>query len=421
MKIKKLITISLICFMLCGMTINTEVYAAQTVRTKFVDADLQFSISGYVPSITGTVYCTEGKTIIIRITNLSDSTIIADETITDEQGTCNLSYVLPSLLSPKEYAVTINCIENDVSLADISVTIDSSIILVSVDGAINIANDVELDASVQSTNTGLIDINNTYVGYEDVSTTIPNLASNASFHLTAQGYELSTQPDIPSPPILGEATISASVQNSSKNVSVTGNISTGASQQVTLLVNAPNDDIAYIDQVTSGISGTFTINFKLPEGAVNGVYHVKVGGTDVNTPIELDFTYTDSDVPDPIPDPEPDSVIKSYTVSENTNVEFRVVVDSNNIQSFEDRIFAIDYDENIVAPTSLYGMRCQNTLQTGIYDNVNVLSQSDGKIKFKMENIIIPPDKEWSGIMNIFKFKFLSETGGTTEIKLLEE
>lgn len=405
------------------MIINTEVGATQTVRTKFVDADVNISISGYVPSITGTVYCTEGKTITITITNLSNNTVIANELITAEQGARTLSYTLPSLIYPKEYEVTINCTENGISLTNMSVTIDSSIILVSIDGTITTSSNVELDASVQSVNTGLIDTSDTYTGHKEVSTTIPNLVSNASFHLAVQGYEITTQPDPPLPPVSGEATISADIQNSGRNVSVTGSISTGVSQQVTLLATAPNDNIAYIDQVASGTNGGFAINFTLPPNAVNGVYQVKVGGTNVNTPAELNFTYTGGVTPDPNPDPEPEpgSVNKRYTVNKNTNAEFRVVIASNNVQSIDDRVFVIVYDENAITPTNLYGTRYENTLKAGPCDNVNILSHSAGEIKFKMDNITIPHDKKWSGVMNVFKFKFISETGGITEITLSEE
>ena len=171
-------------------------------RVQFVDADVNVTISGYVPSISGTVYCTEGKTITLSIINKTDDTTVANETITSETGVFDLSYTLPSLLNPKEYVVLVSCAENNSSLADMSVTIDSSILALEVSGTVSTAENVNVDAELQSVNTGLIDKSETFTGSKSVSVTIPNILSTASFHLVAKGYEAveaSEEEPIPDP------------------------------------------------------------------------------------------------------------------------------------------------------------------------------------------------------------------------------
>lgn len=160
-----------------------------TEQRKFIEADVDVTISGYKPVISGTVYCTEGKTIELNIKNISDNTVLSNETITSEDGVFNISHTLPSLLSTKEYEVSIVCSENNIELANLSAAIDSSILLVDISGTARTADNVSINAQLQSVNTGLVDKNTTFTGNKSLSATIPNLVSNASFHLFAEGYE----------------------------------------------------------------------------------------------------------------------------------------------------------------------------------------------------------------------------------------
>lgn len=179
-----------------GSNANTAVHsgiieytAIVTEQRKFIEADVDVIISGYTPVISGTVYCTEGKTIGLIIKNLTDNTVLSNETITSEDGVFTLSHTLPSLLSTKEYEVNMVCSENNTELANLSAVIDSSILLVDISGTATTADNISINAQVQSVNTGLIDKSTTFTGNKSISATIPNLVSNASFHLFAEGYE----------------------------------------------------------------------------------------------------------------------------------------------------------------------------------------------------------------------------------------
>ena len=84
--------------------------------------------------------------------------------------------------------------------------------------------------------------------------------------------------------------VSASVNNITKLVTISGNISSGPGQQVTVLVVNPSGGTDYIDQTTSGENGSYKFTYTLDE-KVGGVYTVTVGGTGVTNPASTTFTY----------------------------------------------------------------------------------------------------------------------------------
>jgi len=284
---------------------------AVTVKREFINADVNVAISNYIPNISGTLYCLHNKAIMLELLNKTDNVVIASEILTSEDGVFNLSYTLPSLLNPKEYEIIVSCVGTS-QMAEISVLIDSSVLALEVNGAVNTADNVIVDAQLQSVNTGLIDKSTSFTGNKSVSATIPNLVSNASFHLVAKGYETVSE-----------------------------------------------------------------------------------------TPMDENWTSCD--------------------VQKTNDNAFSVTLNAENIQSFDDKVFVVRYDKNIISLTSLFGTEYKNVLQTGTRGNVNITSYSPGEIKFKMVNMSVPENKLWSGVMNVFKFKFLNENGGTSKFVMYEE
>ena len=164
-----------------------------TVRNKFVEAELDINIRAYVPVVSGTISCTDGKEIRLNVINKSDNTVISNDTITSEDGIFNLSYTLPSLLNPKKYDVSLICVdENDSVLANMTVEIDSAILSLAINGTASTAENVDIEAQLRTVNTGLVDNSTTFTGSKTVSVTIPNILASSSFHLSAQGYETIT-------------------------------------------------------------------------------------------------------------------------------------------------------------------------------------------------------------------------------------
>lgn len=160
------------------------------IRSNFITADLDLNIKLYVPTLTGTISCTTGKTVCFNILNITDNTIICNEMITSETGASDISQTLPSLASNKEYQLTISCYENNETISQISAVIDSSILAVDITGDITLADDIQVDVDVQSSNFSSINMSKTFSSSRSVSGTIPNLVPFASIEIMANGYEM---------------------------------------------------------------------------------------------------------------------------------------------------------------------------------------------------------------------------------------
>lgn len=89
------------------------------------------------------------------------------------------------------------------------------------------------------------------------------------------------------------STVSAhvSLDQSSRQVTISGSISTGADQLVTVFIQSPDGAIDYLDQTTSGTNGDFEFSYILEEEKT-GTYQVKVGGTGVDPVSVASFEYT---------------------------------------------------------------------------------------------------------------------------------
>ncbi len=168
---------------------NLEVYS----KSLFVDADLTVTLASYVPKITGTISCVQGTTVDIDVVNTTDNTVIVDETVTYDDGVHTLNYTLPSLISSKDYTLTITSHDAEGVQTIMSVKIDTSLLLVSITGDIQVADNVHLDARMQTVNTDFIDKSVTVNKDRTISGTIPNIISNSSYHFEIEGYESYTE------------------------------------------------------------------------------------------------------------------------------------------------------------------------------------------------------------------------------------
>ncbi len=180
-------------------TIN-YVYVPRKIDRTFVNTDMTISVNRYIPTIMGTLSCIEGKTVTFTVVNVTDNTVIAEDVITAADGNYTLSYTLPSLLYNKEYSIELNCVENGESNLNFNLAIDSDVILLNVDGQVNVADNVKLNASLKTTNSDLINKRTSITSSKAVSTTIPNLVGNMTAQLTMEGIETVTEeaPETPS-------------------------------------------------------------------------------------------------------------------------------------------------------------------------------------------------------------------------------
>ena len=119
-----------------------------------------------------------------------------------------------------------------------------------------------------------------------------------------------------------------------KEVVISGSISSGAGNQVTIIIKNPQSVKVYQNQTTSGMNGSFTFKHFLDSSAVEGQYTVLVGGFDVNNAASTNFDYKK---------PNPDANIlsfslegKSATINGNT---ISLVLPANTVLSKAIAIF----------------------------------------------------------------------------------
>lgn len=193
-------------------------YIERTITRQFVNSDISVNVNAYIPTIQGTLSCIEGKSATISIINTTNNTVIAEDTITADDGVYNLNYTLPSLLLGKKYSVTISCLEGDSTLVYVNAIIDSAVILVTVSGEIQVADNVRLDAQLQSANIESLNKNTSVTANRAISATIPNLVAYMSCNLSLQGYETIENPELNPVPDENETTQIESAYNATGEI-----------------------------------------------------------------------------------------------------------------------------------------------------------------------------------------------------------
>lgn len=274
----------------------------------FIDAELDVNISAYVPSINGTIKSKAGVQTSFNIIDATNQTTIASDTITEDDGAFEISYTLPSLARNTTYSISIICTDAERTVAKAIITIDSSILKISVNGNAEIADGVTINGAMQSVNTGLIDKNTVITQNKSFSGSMLNVAAFVSFHLEAQGvYE------------------------------------------------------HYVESHQPELHGTV----RTVTGSAGDLVHVTVG--------------------------------------------------AEQIRSFSNKTFKLEYDPEQIKPVTLSGIKYEDILNL---NHIQVISCSDGEIVFRVAQIDIPENKVWQGVIGILGFEFNSDYSGSTTIML---
>lgn len=156
---------------------------------EIINVNINIDIVNFVPTISGTIRCNDGKVISLNITNVTNSTIIANETIPSDGRNHAISYSLPNLLIARDYTINLTCAGESGEVLNMNFDISSSTFLISAEGTVSTTDNVRIVGNVQSTSLGGINKNLDFSGEKTVSFTIPNVAANMSFEITATGYE----------------------------------------------------------------------------------------------------------------------------------------------------------------------------------------------------------------------------------------
>ncbi len=107
-----------------------------------------------------------------------------------------------------------------------------------------------------------------------------------------------------------------------------------------------------------------------------------------------------------------------YTIEGNVGDFVYLPAIVHNIESFDEKVFELEYSTSQLQLLSLNAICGDDLTDVGVYGNIEVLSNENGKITFAVKNIEIPSNKSWSGVMNIFKFKILENDSNVATVTL---
>ena len=170
------------------MTFNYQEYIPM-MEKRILNGDINVKISGYKPTITGSLECFEGRELEMVVLNTTDDTGIANEVILSDDGVFNFTYELPNLIYPKNYNILIECKNGEESLMLFGAEISSSTITVSATGNITLGENVRMTGVMQSANTDLLNKEFNITESESVSLTIPNLVASMECDMNFECFE----------------------------------------------------------------------------------------------------------------------------------------------------------------------------------------------------------------------------------------
>lgn len=99
------------------------------------------------------------------------------------------------------------------------------------------------------------------------------------------------------------------------------------------------------------------------------------------------------------------TVINLPAIRNNT---YQISFTATNVTSFSERMFTLTYDPDVLQPVDLCAYTFGSDTQVGVVaaTNITIMSVSPGVIEFTYEKTI-PNGIQWSGLLNVFKFKAL--------------
>jgi len=159
------------------------------VEQLFAEGNIDVRISGYVPQITGTLSCAKGKILNFNVVNETDNIVIAEDVITIEQDEYDLSYVLPRLISGKEYVVDISCFAGTKQLFSISLEVDTSLFRIYINGDAKISDGIRVDLQAGIDNVPEVEIDTSLTADKWGNVSIPNLLAYMNAHIRMEAYE----------------------------------------------------------------------------------------------------------------------------------------------------------------------------------------------------------------------------------------
>jgi len=192
-------------------------------------------------------------------------------------------------------------------------------------------------------------------------------------------------------------------------VTINGTISNGQGRQITILVKDKNEAIKYIDQLVSGVNGSFLSTFKInPIEAVGCT--VRIGGDGITA---SNFTFNTS----------PYNQVTEKVVNYNSGQIFSMALSAYNIKDIKFRSYLVEYDPQYLSIEDLceltYKIDNPNELEIGkLIQGTGIILKEyiSGRLVLGLSNTYFNDTSSLNGMINRIRFKKLKN--GESNIKV---
>lgn len=195
-----------------------------------------------------------------------------------------------------------------------------------------------------------------------------------------------------------------------KTAVITGQSKTSGEKAIMVKIVDDSGKIVYLRQLTTEANGSYTINATLPAESANYIVWITVEGESSGY-VKTMTPFSPNDAKDDC----------TYTCSGSTGDYEDVLVFAKNIGDMEKYTYELDYSEYMddVQLVDLCALTRAKEVERGFCENGNieVISASNGKIRFVV-NGIIEDGTLWSGLLNIIRFKRLSDNDVTFTLRI---
>ena len=197
------------------------------------------------------------------------------------------------------------------------------------------------------------------------------------------------------------ASMDIDISSSTILISLTGEAHTA--DNVNFMAELKSNNTGLIDKSTT-FSGYKSISTTLPNIVSNMSYNLSAVGYE--TVIKSD------------PEPPENIIAETYDVIGQSGEEFILSGSANNITSFEGKTFKLKYNSDQIEAIDISAQDFNNILSTGQIGNIEIISYQPGCIEFRLNEISVGAGRMWSGVLNLFKFRYNDLFNGTTHVTL---
>lgn len=393
-----IVTVMVVCMMMTccclGVYANGEMTCSTAVNGRYIQ------ISGQIPNMT------EDNQVTLFVGS-TENIVYVSQKFGEDDGSFTFDFNVPPTLPSGKYPYKIgndtkfpmyegvleySNTETESKFVDIDLTVSINGYVPSITGTMNSGTDTTAALSIKNV-TDSTDVINTSAATGDaaknISCTLPSLLKPKTYNVELTCTE-------------GEENLAVAnieLASSTVLVSVSGNIAMGDNARFNVQIESTNTDLI---NKNMEVTGNKDFSATLPNIISGATYHVKAQGYRIKT--------------EPPAPPAPEGTV--YEVTGTAKQEVSIAAKAENIAAFAERSFTLEYNPDQLLPVSLFGLNYENTVATGQKGKVKIESYEPGKIVFSIHDTSIAQGKVWTGVLNVFKFRFADSYSGTSTLTL---